>query len=157
MTNQGIQHQLRRGTNSQMGTFTGAAGEPTFDTTFDRLVMHDGITPGGYPHGLATVQTSTGSTTINPTTAVFMGFSTAAAQSLTLPAASAYAPGQVLTILDGAGIAATFNITVNTASATDFFYTSSGGTSTTNVITINGAQIQLLTNSSAHWILMSTT
>jgi RNase P/RNase MRP subunit p29 len=41
--------QLRRGTTSQHSTFTGLEGEVTVDTTKDTLVIHDGVTAGGYP------------------------------------------------------------------------------------------------------------
>lgn len=153
----GVQHQLRRGTNAQMASFTGAIGEITFDTSFNRIVTHDGLTAGGYPHALATVQTSTATSTgIAATTAVFIAYSTTGAANYTLPAASAYAPGQVLTVMDGAGFAGTDNITVNTASASDTIYGSAGTTSTSVTISVNGAQLQLISNSSNHWILMST-
>ena len=41
--------QLRRGTTAQHSTFTGLEGEITVDTTKDTLVIHDGVTAGGYP------------------------------------------------------------------------------------------------------------
>jgi hypothetical protein len=41
--------QLRRGTSSEHSTFTGLVGEITVDTTKDTLVVHDGVTAGGYP------------------------------------------------------------------------------------------------------------
>ena len=40
--------KLRRGTTSQHGSFTGAEGEVTVDTTKDTLVVHDGSTAGGH-------------------------------------------------------------------------------------------------------------
>ena len=42
------QLQLRRGTTSETGSFTGAVGEVTVDTTKDTLVVHDGSTAGGF-------------------------------------------------------------------------------------------------------------
>ena len=44
-----IQIQLRQGTTTEHGTFTGAVGEVTVDTTKDTLVVHDGVTVGGHP------------------------------------------------------------------------------------------------------------
>jgi len=44
-----VQLQLRSGTTTQHSTFTGAVGEVTVDTTKDVLVVHDGITAGGFP------------------------------------------------------------------------------------------------------------
>lgn len=43
------QVQLRRGTAAEHTTFTGATGEVTVDTTDDRVVVHDGVTAGGFP------------------------------------------------------------------------------------------------------------
>lgn len=43
------QLKLRRGTTAQHGTFTGASGEVTVDTTKKTLVVHDGVTAGGVP------------------------------------------------------------------------------------------------------------
>ena len=44
-----IQIQLRQGTTTEHSTFTGVVGEVTVDTTKDTLVVHDGITAGGFP------------------------------------------------------------------------------------------------------------
>ena len=41
--------KLRRGTTTQHGSFTGAEGEVTIDTTKDTAVVHDGSTTGGRP------------------------------------------------------------------------------------------------------------
>ncbi len=40
--------KLRRGSTSDHGSFTGAEGEVTVDTTKDTLVVHDGSTAGGH-------------------------------------------------------------------------------------------------------------
>jgi len=42
------QVQFRRGTTSQHGSFTGAAGEITVDTDKDTVVVHDGAQAGGF-------------------------------------------------------------------------------------------------------------
>lgn len=39
----------RRGTTTQHSTFTGGQGELTVDTTKNTVVVHDGVTPGGFP------------------------------------------------------------------------------------------------------------
>lgn len=44
-----IQIQLRQGTTTEHDSFTGAVGEVTVDTTKDTLVVHDGVTVGGFP------------------------------------------------------------------------------------------------------------
>ena len=41
--------KLRRGTTTQHGSFTGAEGELTIDTTKDTAVVHDGSQAGGRP------------------------------------------------------------------------------------------------------------
>lgn len=46
----GKQVQHRRGTTAQHATFTGAIGEVTVDTDKDVVVVHDGVTVGGFPH-----------------------------------------------------------------------------------------------------------
>lgn len=43
------QLQFRRGTTAQTGTFTGAIGEVTVDTSKSTVVVHDGATAGGFP------------------------------------------------------------------------------------------------------------
>ena len=41
--------QFRRGTTAEHSTFVGALGEITVDTTRKTVVVHDGVTPGGFP------------------------------------------------------------------------------------------------------------
>ena len=43
------QVQFRRGSQSETASFVGAAAEVTVNTTQHICVVHDGITPGGYP------------------------------------------------------------------------------------------------------------
>lgn len=51
--------QRRRGTTAQHATFTGALGEITIDTDKDTVVVHDGVTVGGFPGG-GFIQSGTG-------------------------------------------------------------------------------------------------
>lgn len=44
------QIQLRRGTTAENNGFTGALSEVTVDTDKDVLVVHDGVTGGGFPN-----------------------------------------------------------------------------------------------------------
>ena len=48
MTTSAVQLQHRRGSASQISTFTGAQGELVIDTTNNRIVVQDGSTPGGW-------------------------------------------------------------------------------------------------------------
>ena len=41
--------KLRQGTEAEHAAFTGAMAEVTFDTTNNRIILHDGTTPGGIP------------------------------------------------------------------------------------------------------------
>lgn len=43
------QLQLRKGTTAQHSTFTGALAEVTVDITKKTVVVHDGVTVGGFP------------------------------------------------------------------------------------------------------------
>jgi len=52
--------QLRRGTTAPHATFTGLVGEVTVDTDKDTLVVHDGVTAGGYPLAKASEASSGG-------------------------------------------------------------------------------------------------
>jgi len=62
-----IQTQLRRGTTSQHGSFTGAVGEVTVDTDKDTLKVHDGSTAGGHEITQnAATQTLTNKTLTSP-------------------------------------------------------------------------------------------
>jgi len=54
--------QLRGGTTSQHGSFTGAIRETTVDTTKDTLVVHDGSTAGGFPLARESALTTTTAT-----------------------------------------------------------------------------------------------
>lgn len=67
--------QFRRGTTAQHTSFIGAPGEITVDTDKRVIVVHDGVTPGGFPssgassftgntvfNGVITVANTTGTT-----------------------------------------------------------------------------------------------
>jgi len=55
--------KLRRGTNTQHTTFTGAEGEVTVNTTNDSLHVHDGTTAGGREVARADLSNVSGATT----------------------------------------------------------------------------------------------
>ena len=40
--------KLRRGTTAEHASFTGAEAEITFDTDKKSVIMHDGVTQGGF-------------------------------------------------------------------------------------------------------------
>jgi hypothetical protein len=117
------QLQLRRGTGSQVASFTGAQGEVVFDTTNNRIVANDGVTVGGNPAAkLAEVITNTRTAVSDASYTVLATDRTVAYTALTtaravaLPASSAYPTGTRLLIVDETGNCSVTNtITVNAA------------------------------------------
>ncbi len=117
------QLQLRRGTGSQVASFTGAQGEVVFDTTNNRIVANDGVTVGGNPAAkLAEVITNTrtavsdASYTVLATDRTVAYTALTAARAVALPASSAYPTGTRLLIVDETGNCSVTNtITVNAA------------------------------------------
>ena len=70
------QLQLRRGSSSDMSSFTGAEGELTVNTTNKSLHLHDGSTSGGIEFARADLSNSTGSWTLSDgtnTSAIVIG------------------------------------------------------------------------------------
>ena len=99
------QRQLRRGTAAQMATFTGAVGEVVVDTTNNRLVVHDGVTAGGWPMGgVASVQRSVKVSGDLPIVAndQILNLNLSAPLAITIPAASSRA-GRPMLFLDVGG------------------------------------------------------
>jgi hypothetical protein len=117
------QLQLRRGTGSQVASFTGAQGEVVFDTTNNRIVASDGVTLGGNPAAkLAEVITNTrtavsdASYTVLATDRTVAYTALTAARAVALPASSVYSTGTRLLIVDETGnCSVTKTITVNAA------------------------------------------
>ncbi len=117
------QLQLRRGTGSQVASFTGAAGEIVFDTTNNRLVANDGVTVGGAPAAklsevITNSRTAVSDAAYTALAADRMLAYTAltAARVVTLPASSAYPTGTRLTVIDETGnCSVTKTLTVNAA------------------------------------------
>ena len=121
------QVQFRRGNTAQTSTFTGATAEITVDTDKKTIVVHDGLTVGGFP--LATVAyanniskftrvVNAGSTsgTLTPnadTTDVFNAFNLTGSITVAAPSGTS-ADGQRLILRfkdDGTGRAITWNST----------------------------------------------
>lgn len=100
--------QFRRGTTAQTAIFTGAPGEITVDTDKNVVVVHDGITPGGFPANTSTNPTFNGTVTINGLERVT---NTTQSSSVTTGA---------LTVAGGVGIGAQLYVggNINTAATT---------------------------------------
>ncbi|MGH6798684.1 MAG: hypothetical protein ACREDI_09935, partial [Roseiarcus sp.] len=104
------QLQLRRGTSTQVGAFTGAQGETVMDTTNNRLVVNDGSTAGGWPAAkLSEVITnsrtavSDAAYTVQATDRMVAYTALTATRVVTLPASSAYPTGTRLVVIDETG------------------------------------------------------
>gem|GEM_PF-1996019 len=117
------QLQLRRGTATQVATFTGAQGEAVMDTTNNRLVINDGSTVGGWPAAkLSEVITNTRTAvadanyTVLATDRMVAYNALTAARTITLPASTAYPVGTRLLVVDETGnCSVTKTLTVNAA------------------------------------------
>jgi hypothetical protein len=70
------QLQLRRGSTLQHSTFKGAIGEITVDTDKDVLVVHDGITNGGFPQAKASEVTASLNTKVDKNANITAGTAT---------------------------------------------------------------------------------
>ncbi len=104
------QLQLRRGTASQVASFTGAQGEVIVDTTNNRAVVNDGSTAGGWPAAkLAEVVTNTRTAVADAaytalvTDRLIAFTALTAARIVTLCAAAAYPTGTRLMVVDETG------------------------------------------------------
>ncbi len=103
-----VQVRRRREAASFLATFVGAQGELLVDTTNNRVQVHDGTTPGGWPAAkLADVAQRTAVADANYTalaTDRTVAYSAlASARSVTLPAAASFPTGTTLTVVDETG------------------------------------------------------
>jgi Major tropism determinant N-terminal domain len=118
-----VQVQYRRGTASQVASFTGAAGEMVVDTTNNRLVVQDGSTAGGWPQDLAvrTAINNANYTTL-ATDRIVAFTALSAPRTVSLIASASYPVGAVLKVVDESG----------SCSATDAITISPSGSDTIN-------------------------
>src|ERR1700722_8215381 len=116
-----VQVQYRRGTATQVASFTGAQGELIVDTTDNRIVVQDGSTAGGWAAAkLAEVITNTRTAVtdanyIAQTTDRLIAYTAiTAARGVSLPAAGSFPTGTRLSIIDESGACSpTISITVS--------------------------------------------
>lgn len=121
-----VQLKRRRDTAANVSAFTGAQGELIVDLTNNRITLHDGVTPGGWPAAkLSEVVSATRTNVPDASYNVLNTDRTIAYTALTtarivvLPAASLFPAGVALRIMDESGNAsATASITI-TASGSD--------------------------------------
>ena len=151
-----IRVQFLRETWAFLRTFTGRAGEIAVDSTNNRLVVQDGVTPGGFPTARADQVALAGRTSVadanyaalaSDVTVAYTALSTA--RTVTLPAASGYPAGRVLTVLDETGACSATNpITVATAGSD----TVNGAASVT--LATSYAALGAMSNGASRWVLV---
>ncbi len=105
-----VQVKRRRDTAANLASFTGAPAELLVDTTNNRVQVHDGSTPGGWPAAkLSEVVTNTRAAVSDAAYSALASDRLIAYTALTasrvvsLPAASAYPTGTSLRIVDESG------------------------------------------------------
>ncbi len=109
-----VQLKRRRDTAANVAAYTGVQGELIVDLTNNRVTVHDGVTPGGWPAAkLSEVNTSTRTSVSDANYSVLTSDRTiaytaiTAARAISLPTASAYPTGVSLCVMDESGNAST--------------------------------------------------
>jgi hypothetical protein len=151
-----IRLQHMREAWSFLSSFVGKPGEIAVDTTNNRMIVHDGATPGGWPVAkLSEVVTNTRTAvadadhTVAATDRLVAYTSLFAARVVTLPAASAYPTGIRLSIVDESGAcSATNTLTINRAGSD----TINGATSA--VISMAFGFLALESDGSGKWTIV---
>ena len=149
-----VQVRRRREAASFLSTYVGAQGELLVDTTNNRLQVHDGATPGGWPAarladviGRTAVVDASYTALSSDRTVAFTALT--AARAVTLPPAAAFPTGTALTIVDESGACSgTRPITV-TRAGTDTI----NGLSSAALVTPYGF-LALQSNGTARWTVV---
>lgn len=124
-----VQLKRRRDTAANVAAFTGAQGELIVDITNNRLTVHDGVTPGGWPLAkladvgagtLTTRSTVADANYVIVTTDRMIGVSALSApRTLTLPSAASFPIGVTLGVFDESGVASSTITATIAASGSD--------------------------------------
>ncbi len=151
-----VQVQYRRGTATQVASFTGAQGELIVDTTDNRIVVQDGSTAGGWAAAkLAEVITNTRTAvtdanyTAQTTDRLIAYTAITAARSVTLPAAGSFPTGTCLSIIDESGACSPTNSITVSRGGSDMI---DGGTSAS--ITIAYGYLAVQSNGAGKWTIV---
>ncbi len=146
------QLQLRRGTRSQVASFTGAQGEVVVDTTSNRLVLQDGATAGGYAAGIERrTAVSDAAYTGLATDRIVAMTALTAARVVTLPAANAFPIGARLLVVDESGVCSPPNIITVAAAGTDTI-----NTQASVVINVPSGFVEVESNGSNAWTIVGS-
>ena len=141
-----VQVRRRREAAAFLSTFVGAQGELLVDTTNNRVQVHDGATPGGWPAakladviGRTPVADANYSALATDRTIAYTALTSA--RTVTLPPASAYPTGTQLLVVDESGACSLSNTITLARSGTD---------------TINGATTAIINAAYGFLALMSS-
>jgi hypothetical protein len=142
-----VQVQYRRGTASQVASFTGAAGEMVVDTTNNRLVVQDGSTAGGWPTAAASrVAVNDANYTLSSPYGIVAYTAISAARTLSLPATTSYASGQRLLVIDESGACSSTKTITLSANGSDKIDNASAA-----IISQAYGYIEIESNGSGKW------
>lgn len=121
-----VQVRRRREVATFLSTYVGAQGELLVDTTNNRVQVHDGTTPGGWPAAkLSEVVTNTRTAVADASYTALVTDRTIAytaitsARTVTLPASSSFPTGIQLVVFDESGSCSPTNMIVLAASGSD--------------------------------------
>lgn len=151
-----VQVRRRREAAAFLSTFVGAQGELLVDTTNNRVQVHDGTTPGGFPAAklseiVANTRTSVSdanySALASDRTIAFT--SLAAARTVTLTAAGAYPTGTQLLVVDESGACSATNTITIARAGSD---TINGAASA--VLSVPYGYVALASNGASKWTLV---
>ena len=152
-----VQVRRRREAAAFLSSFVGAQGELLVDTTNNRVQVHDGATPGGWPAakladviGRTTVSDSNYTVLATDRTIAYAALT--AARVMTLPAASAYPTGTQLLVVDETGACSLSNTITLARSGTD---TINGATSA--VISVAFGFLALMSSGAGKWTTVDFT
>ncbi len=146
------QLQLRRGTSAQVAAFTGAQGEVAVDTTFNRLVVQDNTTVGGFSAGIERrTAIADAAYSALPTDRIVAYSSLTAARAVTLPAAANYPTGARLMVVDETGACSSANTITVTRAGSDLI-----DGQTTTVINSSYGFVGLESDGISKWTLIES-
>jgi len=144
-----VQVQYRRGTSSQVASFTGAAGEMVVDTTNNRLVVQDGSTAGGWPTAAASrAAVNDANYTLSSPYSIVAYTAISAARTVSLPATTSYATGQRLLVIDESGACSSTKTITLSANGSDKIDNAS-----TAIIGQHYGYIEIESNGSGKWTI----
>lgn len=132
--------QIRKGTEQEHQSFTGAIAEVTYDTTKGVIRMHDGVTVGGFDVSKARYTLINSSTSLKANTKYYTD-TTSGALTVTLP--SIVSSGDYIKLVDSKSYWSINNFIVNTPGGQQFI-NAEGIVDYPLVCDVSGATVELV-------------